>query len=106
MTLPQTFLVGTSLCFVLAVAAALVARGAAVRARAYLRDLQYQMDRIESEFLGVTIRLRRVEGRQTARMGRDSPKNSSGLPDPSLDPEGWRAAVRRIQVHSKKEGSH
>lgn len=100
----QTLLVGASLCFVLALASALVARAAARRARASVRDLELAMDKLQSEFLAVTIRLRRVEGRQTARLGRDGPRASNGLPDPAVDPEGWRAAVRRIPQKPQPNG--
>lgn len=100
----QTILALTSLCFVLAMASAVVARRAARTARSELRDLTFAMDRLESEFLAVTIRLKRVEGRQTARLGRDGPaRGQSGLPDPHLDPEGWRAAVRRMAIKPREE---
>lgn len=84
---------------VVALASAVVARAAARDARADLRNLTLAMERLGAEHEGLIVRLRRIEGRQTARIGRDQPTN--GLPDPQRDPEAWRAAVRRIPI--KKE---
>ena len=98
---PQTLLVVSSLFCVLGFVSAVVARAAARQARADLRQLRYEMDNLGAQFDGVTIHLRRVEGRQTARIGRDEGRSAPDtLPDPSRDPEAWRAAVRR-QAHNK-----
>ena len=101
---PQTLLVISSLSVVLAVASALVARAAARVARADLRTLILDMERLQAENEGLLVRLRRIEGRQTARIGRDGNKNQdNGLPDPIRDPEGWRAAVRMIPLKPRKD---
>jgi len=100
---PQTLLVFSSLSFVLGLASALVARAAARDARASLRALVLDMERLNAEHEGLLVRLRRVEGRQTARIGRDSPRQpENGLPDPTVNPEAWRAAVRRMQPNKKE----
>jgi hypothetical protein len=57
-----------------------------------------------AEHEGLLVRLRRIEGRQTARLGRDGQKQpDNGLPDPQRDPEGWRAAVRMIPLKPRKD---
>lgn len=99
---PQTLLLALSLSVFIAFASAWVSRAAARDARSVLRELVLNMERLQAEHEGLLVRLRRVEGRQTARLGRDGPKiGANGLPDPLVDPEGWRAAVRRIPLTNK-----
>lgn len=101
--LPQTLFWFSSLCLVLSVASALVARAAARQARADLRELMLNQDRLDAEIIGLAVRQKRLEGRQTARIGRDGPKaTDNGLPDPQQNPEAWRAAVRRMAIQSPK----
>lgn len=99
MAFPQTLLVILSLSVGLAGVSAWLARAAARQARADLRSLILDMERLGAEHEGLLVRLRRVEGRQTARMGREGQSGQpDGFPDPNRDPEGWRAAVRRLAI--------
>ncbi len=76
----------------LAGASALVARAAARRARADLRELWREVEQLHADHQVNLVRLKRVEGRQTARLGRETSGSatSNGLPDPAVDPEAWR----------------
>lgn len=103
--IPQTLLGLLSLSVLVAVASAIVARAAARDARADLRNLVLAFERISAEQEGLLVRLRRIEGRQTARLGRDGPPGQvDGFPDPNRDPEGWRSAVRRMAIQPKPRG--
>lgn len=102
---PTGFFVLGALAVLVALASAVVARAAARDARADLRNLVLAMERIGAEQEGLLVRLRRIEGRQTARLGRDGPPGQAdGFPDPNRDPEGWRAAVRRMAIQPKPRG--
>lgn len=101
--IPQTLLAILSISVLLALASAVVARAAARDARADLRNLILSMERMQAENEGLLIRLRRIEGRQTARLGRDKPQDPNGLPDPTQNPEAWRAAVRRMAIVKPKQ---
>jgi len=105
MAFPPTLLAILSLSVLLSLASAAVARAAARDARARLRELVLEMERLSAEHEGLLIRLRRVEGRQTARIGRDAPKQpDDGLPDPNSNPEAWRAAIRWRAAQAKVNG--
>jgi hypothetical protein len=94
-----------SLSVLFSMASAAVARAAARESRARLRELILDMERLASEHEGLLVRLRRVEGRQTARIGRDGPKpTDDGLPDPTSNPEAWRAAIRWRAAQAKANG--
>jgi len=82
---------------VVALASALVARSAARDARAQLSNLWRQIESLHADQAALLIRAKRIEGRQTARLGRDqvNAADPSGLPDPNVNPDAWRAAVRR-----------
>lgn len=84
---------------VFSVASALVARSAARDARSTIRRTRADLECLSLEMSAVSVAIRRVEGRQTGLNRKNlQPATHNGLPDPQLDPEGWRAAVRRINM--------
>lgn len=90
----------------LSVVSALVSRAAARDTRALLRVMRSDLDYLASELELMRTQFRRIEGRQTARMGRDGAKPSATgeqLPDPSTNPEAWRAAVRLIGLKRQQK---
>lgn len=87
------------LLFVFTAASALVARSAARDARSTLRQTRTDLESLFIQVSALSVAIRRVEGRQTGLSRKNlQPTTHNGLPDPQMDPEGWRAAVRRIPM--------
>ena len=103
--IPSLFTLGM-IGLVFAVASALVARAAAADARMTVRATRTDVEALYLQVSALSAAIRRVEGRQTGLSRRNvQPETVNGLPDPQLNPEGWRAAVRRMAVkpNDKKE---
>lgn len=78
---------------------ALIARSAAQDARATLRATRTDLESLFIQVSALSVAIRRVEGRQTGLSRKNlQPATHNGLPDPQVDPEGWRAAVRRMNM--------
>jgi len=89
----------------LGLASAVVARAAARDARTVLRQLRSQVNEIELECTRHSAAIKRLTS-SVGSLGRWSAQkaatDSQGLPDPSENPEKWRAAVRRLAVQPKR----
>jgi hypothetical protein len=84
---------------VFSIASALVSRSAARDARSTIRRTRADLESLSLELSALSVAVRRVEGRQTGLSRRNQqPVTENGLPDPTLNPEGWRAAVRRMAI--------
>jgi beta-phosphoglucomutase-like phosphatase (HAD superfamily) len=104
-----TFLIAAAIILALSCASALVARAAAREARSALRQTRTDLEALFLQVSALSAAIRRVEGRQTGLLR--NPKQvltDDGLPDPLTNPEGWRAAVRRMGAHQslKNKGEH
>lgn len=91
--------------FFLAAISALVARSAARQARSILRDVRSDIASIDREVTlhGASIKKLHASvgalGRWQGKKPGSNPNNPDELPDPTENPEAWRAAVRRMGLH-------
>jgi hypothetical protein len=83
---------------------AVVARSAARDARSEFRKIVTDTESLFLQVSALSAAIRRVEGRQTGLMrGPARTLTASGLPDPQIDPEAWRAAVRARAANAIKQ---
>lgn len=91
----------------LAVASGLVARAAARDCRSITRQIRSQLAEIDVQTSMNTAHIKRLTG-SVGALGRwanpSKPETPDGLPDPAVEPEKWRAAVRRMSDHQRTKG--
>jgi hypothetical protein len=95
---------GLFLC--LGLASAVVARAAARDARAICRAVRSDLNELELETTRHSAAIKRMSG-QIGALGRWSAKQpdqitDNGLPDPNVNPDKWRAAVRLLAINRKE----
>ena len=96
------------LCAVLTGGCTLIARQACREAVSSNRQLRHEIDYANAEVLRLSIQGKRIEGRQAANKRWDAAneRSSNGLPDPTMNPDAWRAAVVRQGVKSRQSEEH
>jgi len=105
MTLSAVLLVVTALFTCLAAWAMVKAHESALIARSTTRELVNRVEDLDLETTRNSANIKRL----TSQMGglSRSPQRiqdvtlPNGLPDPKIDPEAWRAAVRRMNSSKK-----